>query len=79
MIAGLKPYPADKESGVPWLGGGGGRLIGRSARSGETCVRIRERPTFHLLVEAVRCRFKGTAPELRWITHHEPLLVCATP
>lgn len=20
MIAGLKPYPADKESGVPWLG-----------------------------------------------------------
>ncbi len=32
-----------------------------------------------LLVEAVRCRFKGTTPDLRWITHQEPLLACATP
>jgi hypothetical protein len=43
----------------------------------QTC-RIRGCPTFPLLVEAVRCRFKGTTPDLRWITHQEPLLACAT-
>jgi hypothetical protein len=30
-------------------------------------------------VEAVKCRFKGTTPDLRWITDQEPLLACATP
>ena len=41
--------------------------------------RIRGRPTFPLLVEAVTCLFKGEVPELGWLTHHEPLLACATP
>jgi hypothetical protein len=44
----------------------------------QTC-RIRGRPTFPLLVEAVRCRFKGETPDVRWITHHELMLSCATP
>jgi transposase len=56
----------------------GNRWVERVLSFRQTC-RIRGRPTFPLLVEAVRCRFKGTLPDLRWITHHEPLLACATP
>jgi len=44
----------------------------------QTC-HIRGRPTFPLLIEAVRCRFQGKTPDLRWSTHQEPLLACATP
>jgi hypothetical protein len=56
----------------------GNRWVERVLSFRQTC-RIRGRPTFPLLVEAVRCRFKGTTPNLRWITHQEPLLPCATP
>ena len=56
----------------------GNRWVERVLSFRQTC-RIRGRPTFPLLVEAVRCRFKGTTPVLRWITHQEPLLACATP
>lgn len=56
----------------------GNRWVERVLSFRQTC-RIRGRPTFPLLMEAVRCRFKGTAPDLRWITHQEPLLACATP
>ena len=47
--------------------------IGRVARAAPV------NPTFPLLVQAAKCRFKGTTPDLRWITHREPLLACATP
>ncbi len=56
----------------------GNRWVERVLLLRQTC-RIRGRPTFPLLVETVRCLFKGEAPELRWMTHHEPLLACATP
>jgi transposase len=56
----------------------GNRWVERALSFRQTC-RIRGRPTFPLLVEAVRCRFKGTTPDLRWITHQEPLLACAAP
>jgi transposase len=56
----------------------GNRWVERVLSFRQTC-RIRGRPTFPLLVEAVRCRFNGTTPDLRWITHQEPLLACATP
>src|SRR4029450_75099 len=38
----------------------------------QTC-RIRGRPTFPLLVEAVSCLCKGARPDLSWITEHECL------
>jgi hypothetical protein len=41
--------------------------------------RIRGRPTFLLLAEAVACLCKGKQPDLSWITPHEPLPVPATP
>ena len=56
----------------------GNRWVERVLSFRQTC-RILGRPTFPLLVEAVRCRFNGTTPDLRWITHQEPLLACATP
>ena len=55
----------------------GNRWVERVLSFRQTC-RIRGRPTFPLLVDAVRCRFKGKTPDLRWITHQEPLLACAT-
>ena len=51
----------------------GNRWVERVLSFRQTC-RIRGRPTFPLLVDAVRCRFKGATPDLRWITHQEPLL-----
>jgi transposase len=43
-----------------------------------TC-RIRGRPTFPILVEAVACLCKGEKPDLRWRTSHESLPVPSTP
>jgi transposase len=43
-----------------------------------TC-RIRGRPTFPMLVEAVSCLFKGEKPDLSWIIPHEFLPVPSTP
>jgi transposase len=56
----------------------GNRWVERVLSFRQTC-RIRGRPTFPLLVEAMKCRFKGITPDLRWITHQEPLLACAAP
>jgi hypothetical protein len=42
-----------------------------------TC-RIRGRPTFPILVDAVSCLFKGEKPDLSWLTQHESLLVPST-
>jgi transposase len=41
--------------------------------------RIRGRPTFPLLVEAVSCLFKGERPDLGWITQHDSSPVPSTP
>lgn len=40
---------------------------------------IRSCPTFPLLVEAVRGLYKDGSLELKWITHHEPLLAWESP
>ena len=37
--------------------------------------RIRGRPTFPTLGEAVSCLFKGETPELSWLTQHESSLL----
>ena len=41
--------------------------------------RIRGRPTFPRLVDAVACLFKGERPDLRWITPHNSLPVLSSP
>src|SRR5262249_21938447 len=41
--------------------------------------RIRGRPTFPVLVEAVSCLFKGERPHLSWITQQEYLPVPSAP
>jgi transposase len=56
----------------------GNRWVERVLSFRQTC-RIRGRPTFPLLMEAMKCLFKGITPDLRWITHQEPLLACAAP
>jgi len=43
-----------------------------------TC-RIRGRPTFPMLVEAVSCLFKGEKPDLSWITQHASLPLPSAP
>jgi len=43
-----------------------------------TC-RIRGRPTFPILVEAVTCLFKGEKPDLRWLTQYDSLPVLSIP
>jgi len=45
----------------------GNRWVERILSLRHTC-RIRRRPTFPLLVEAVSCLFKGERPDLCWIT-----------
>src|SRR5262245_52464855 len=40
--------------------------------------RIRGRPTFPLLVDAVSCLFNGEKPEVTWITQHASLPVPST-
>ena len=56
----------------------GNRWLERVLSLRRTC-RIRGRPTFSILVEAVSCRFKGERPDLSWLTQHESLPVSSTP
>ena len=49
----------------------GNRLVERVLSFRQTC-RLRGRPKFSLLVEAVRCRFQGQTPILRCMAHQEP-------
>jgi transposase len=56
----------------------GNRWVERVLSLRHTC-RIRGRPTFPILVEAVSCLFKGERPDLSWITQHESLPVPSTP
>jgi transposase len=56
----------------------GNRWVERVLSLRQTC-RIRGRPTFPMLVDAVTCLFKGKVPDLRWITWQESLPACPTP
>ncbi len=56
----------------------GNRWVERVLSLRHTC-RIRGRPTFPILVDAVSCLFKGTKPDLSWLTQHEFLPVPSTP
>jgi len=56
----------------------GTRWVERVLSWRHTC-RIRGRPTFPLLVEAVSGLFRGESPDLHWITPHEALPVPSTP
>ena len=56
----------------------GNRWVERVLAWRPTC-RIRGRPTFPMLVEAVSCLFKGEKPDLRWLTQHESPPVPSTP
>jgi transposase len=56
----------------------GNRWVERVLSLRHTC-RMRGRPTFPILVEAVSCLFQGKTPDLNWITHHESLPACSTP
>jgi transposase len=56
----------------------GNRWVERVLSLRHTC-RIRGRPTFPMLVEAVACLFKGERPDLNWLMQHESLPVPSTP
>lgn len=56
----------------------GNRWVERVLSLRHTC-RIRGRPTFPMLVDAVSCLFKGEKLDLRWLTPNEPLPVLSTP
>jgi transposase len=56
----------------------GNRWVERVLSFRHTC-RIRGRPTFPILVEAVSCLFKGERPDLNWITQHTSLPIPSTP
>jgi len=56
----------------------GNRWVERVLSLRHTC-RIRGRPTFPLLVDAVSCLFKGEKPDLRWLTPHESSPLPSTP
>ena len=56
----------------------GNRWVERVLSLRHTC-RIRGRPTFPLLVEAVSCLFKGEKPDLSWISQPDSLPVPSTP
>ena len=56
----------------------GNRWVERVLSLRHTC-RIRGRPTFPILVEAVSCLFSGETPDLSWITQLKPLPVPSTP
>jgi transposase len=56
----------------------GNRWVERVLSLRHTC-RIRERPTFPVLVEAVSYLFKGEKPDLSWLTQHAFLPVPSTP
>jgi transposase len=71
--------------GVLWRKRSQGTCSEKGNRWGErvlslrhTC-RIRGRPTYPILVEAVSCLFQGKTPALSWITQHEPLPAISTP
>ena len=52
----------------------GNRWVERVRSLRHTC-RMRGRPTFPILAEAVACLFQSQAPDLNWITQHEPIPV----
>jgi transposase len=56
----------------------GNRWVERVLSLRHTC-RIRGRPTFPILVDAVSCLFKGAKPDLSWIIPSESLPVPLTP
>ena len=56
----------------------GNRWVERVLSLRHTC-RIRGRPTFPLLVDAVACLFNSERPDLSWLTPHESLPVSSTP
>jgi transposase len=56
----------------------GNRWVERVLSLRHTC-RIRGQPTFPILVDAVTCLFKGTVPDLHWISRQEALPACSTP
>jgi transposase len=56
----------------------GNRWVERVLSLRHTC-RIRGRPTFPTLVEAVTCLFQGEKPDLSWLTPHESLPELSTP
>jgi transposase len=56
----------------------GNRWVERVLSLRHTC-RIRGRPTFPLLADAVSCLLKGEMPDLSWLTPHESLPVSSTP
>jgi transposase len=56
----------------------GSRWVERVLSLRHTC-RIRGRPTFPVLIEAVSCLFKGEKLDLSWITQHVFLPVPSTP
>ena len=56
----------------------GNRWVERVLSLRHTC-RIRGRPAFPILVEAVSYLFKSEKPDLSWITPHESLPVPSTP
>jgi hypothetical protein len=56
----------------------GNRWVERVLSLRHTC-RIRGRPTFPMLVNAVSCLFKGERPDLSWLTLHESLSLPSTP
>ena len=56
----------------------GNRWVERVLSLRHPC-RIRGRPTFPILVEAVACLCKGEVPDLSWVTQHAPLPAPSTP
>jgi hypothetical protein len=56
----------------------GNRWVERVLSLHHTC-RIRGRPMFPLLVDAVSGLFKGEMPDLSWLTRHESRPVFSTP
>jgi transposase len=56
----------------------GNRWVERVLARRHTC-RIRGRPTFPRLVDAVACLCKGEMPDLSWLTQHESLPGPSTP
>ena len=56
----------------------GKRWVERVLSLRHTC-RIRGRPTFPIVVEAVSCLFNGELPDLSWIPPHDPYRRASTP
>ena len=56
----------------------GNRWVERVLSLRHPC-RIRGRPTFPLLVDAVACLLKGEQPDLSWLSQPHSLLVPSTP